>query len=126
MTDHTRPSPKHPCRGTRRDGQPCTTPVLGAGGYCFAHDPARAAQRAAACRKGGYNRRTVRRLRALAPPRLADVYDQLETALGEVHDGTLRPGQAIAMAALARAMAAVLHAGELEQQVRELEGRASR
>jgi hypothetical protein len=54
------------------------------------------------------------------------VYDRLETALGEVHDGTLKPGQAVAMAAVAPAMVAVLQAGELEERLRVLEGRAAR
>jgi hypothetical protein len=51
------------------------------------------------------------------------VFEELAQALGEVHAGTLKPGQAIAMAALARAMCAVLSAGEVEQRLRELEGR---
>jgi hypothetical protein len=55
---------------------------------------------------------------------LAPIYDQLEAALGEVHAGTLDPRTALAMAALARAMVAVLQAGEVEQRLRELEGRA--
>ncbi len=39
----------------------------------------------------------------------------------EVHDGTLDPKVASAMAALSRAMVSVLAAGELEERVRQLE-----
>ena len=117
--------PKQPCTGTRRDGRPCTAMVLGGGAYCFAHDPTKAAERHAARQRGGQHRANLVRLRGLVPPRLISVYDRLETALGEVHDGTLQPGQAAAMAGLARAMVAVLQAGELEERLRALEERAA-
>ena len=130
-TEQARPealpsTPKQPCTGMRRDGRPCTAMVLGDGAYCFAHDPTRAAERHAARRRGGQHRANLVRLRGLVPPRLISVYDRLESALGEVHDGTLQPGQAAAMAGLARAMVAVLQAGELEERLRALEGRAAR
>ena len=112
------------CQGQRRDGAPCTAPMVGADGYCFAHSPTRATERAAVQARGGHNRGAVTRLRGLCPPRLRSVYDELEKALTEVHDGSLTPGQAMAMAALARAMVAVLTAGETEERLRELEGRA--
>lgn len=113
------------CAAARRDGRPCTAPVLTGSSYCFAHAPDRAAERAAARRKGGQHSAAAVRLRALVPPRLVSVYDQLEAALGEVHAGTLEPRQAQAMASLARAMVAVLTAGELEERVRRLEADAA-
>jgi hypothetical protein len=116
-------SNREQCEGTRQDGRRCGGPALSDSLYFFAQGPKRAAAREAAQRKGGHNRASIVRLRALVPPRLIDVYDQLETALSEVHEGTLKPGPALAMAALARAMVAVLQAGELEERVRELEGR---
>ena len=57
------------------------------------------------------------------PARLVPIWGQLETALTEVHDGTLDPRAAAAMAALARALVAVLQAGELEERLRRLEER---
>jgi hypothetical protein len=120
--DAGRSTPKH-CAGVRKDGQPCQGPVLDGGAYCFTHDPTRAAARQAARQRGGHNRGAITRLRGLVPPRLLPIFDLLETALGEVHDGTLAPAQAAAMAALARAMVAVLQAGEVEQRLRELESR---
>jgi hypothetical protein len=121
--DDGRSRPKH-CAGVRKDGQACQGPVLDGGRWCFAHDPTRAAERQAARTKGGHNRGAVVRLRRLCPPRLVPIFDQLAAALQEVHDGTLSPPQATAMASLARAMCALLQAGELEERLRELEGRA--
>lgn len=112
------------CRSTRRDGTPCQATTIGADGYCWAHSPALAEQRAEARRQGGRNSAKIVRLRAVMPPRLVAVFDLLEQALQEVHAGDLSHQQATAMANLARAMATVLTAGELEQRVRELEERA--
>ncbi len=124
MTEATRTNPNH-CRGTRRDGLPCTAPVTSTSGYCFAHDPERAQDRDDARRRGGQNRAGAARLRGLVPPRLLDTYDRLEKALEEVHTGTLEPRQASAMASLAGAMVKVMTAGELEERVRALEGKVS-
>ena len=33
------------CRGTKRDGEPCTLPAKGSDGYCWAHSPENAEQR---------------------------------------------------------------------------------
>lgn len=111
------------CAATRKDGAPCLTPARRGSRYCFAHDPALADRRDAARRTGGRNRANAVRLRGLVPLRLLPVYDRLETALSEVHGGTLDPKRAQAMAAVARAMVSVLTAGELEERVRKLEQR---
>src|SRR3954468_11625613 len=112
------------CEGTRRDGQPCQGPVLDGGTRCFAHDETKRAERDAARKKGGHRSASLARIHRLVPPRLVTVYDQLEAALQEVHDGTLPPGQALAMAGLARAMVAVLQAGEVEERLRAVEQQA--
>jgi len=113
--------PKHACAAPRKDGRPCAAPPL-ADGRCFAHSPSTAADRAEARRRGGRNRSNAARLRGLMPPCLAPVFDRLETALAGTHAGELDPRQAQAMASLARALVAVLTAGELEERVRRLEG----
>jgi hypothetical protein len=118
MTEPTR------CRMTRRDGTPCRGRALGDSGYCVFHDPTRAAERAEARKKGGHNRASSARLRALVPPRLVSIFDVLEATLAEVHDGTLEPGRANAMANIARALVAVLTAGELEERLRAVEQKA--
>ena len=93
--------------------------------YCFAHAPELAARRAEARRRGGQRRSNAVRLRGLVPPRLIPTFDQLETALADVLAGALDPKQATAAAAVARAMVAVLQAGELEERLRKLEERST-
>jgi hypothetical protein len=111
------------CGAIRNDGSPCNARPL-EDGLCLSHSPAHALRLAEARRKGGVNRSRSARLRRLAPPALVDVYERLERALVEVHEGELDPRQATAMATLASAMVRVLTAGELEQRVRDLEARA--
>ena len=109
------------CRATRKDGTPCRTPVVGDAPYCFGHDPAAAVKRTEARRRGGQNRATAKRLAKLMTVRLVPVREQLEGALGDVLADRLSPQQATAAAAVARALLAVLQAGELEERLRKLE-----
>ena len=109
------------CTATRRDSHPCTAPVLGDGRQCWAHDPTLAEQCAEKRRLGGQNRSTAKRLAKLMPARLVPIWDQLETALAATLAGELAPRQATTAAALARALVAVLQAGELEERLRRLE-----
>ena len=109
------------CHATRNDGQPCTTPVVSTGRYCFGHDPDLAAKRAEARRRGGANRANRVRLAKIMPVRLIPVWEQLEQALADVLDGRLEPRQASAAASLGRALVAVLQAGEFEERLRKLE-----
>jgi hypothetical protein len=104
------------CKATKKDGSPCPAPILAGAEFCFTHDPDRAEERKAASARGGRNRSNIVRLRNLAPPRLLPIYDKLEQALEEVHSGRLSPAQATAMAQLARALAAILQASELEER----------
>jgi hypothetical protein len=55
------------------------------------------------------------------PPRLIPIFDRLERAMEEVHDGTLDPKRATALASLARAAVSVLTAGEMEERLRNIE-----
>lgn len=111
------------CAGTRRDGTSCTNQILSDGTFCFAHSLTRAEERAKARQRGGRNKGSAARIARLVPPRLIAVYDALETALSEAHAGAITPQQATAMAAIARAMVAVLSAGEVEQRLRDVESR---
>ena len=112
------------CEAARKNGAPCQAPALPGSRFCFAHDPERAQARVEARKRGGHNSAKVVRLRGLAPPRLVPIFDQLERALVEVHDGELDPKAAQAMASLARALATLLQTGELEERVRRLENGA--
>ncbi len=117
-------APAAMCGATRKDGQPCTTTMLVDGSFCFGHSPKHAEARAEARRRGGQSKANHRRLAKLMPPRLGPVIDQLERALGDVLAGQMPPPTAHAAAALAKAMVVVLSAGELEERIRTLEGRA--
>ena len=108
------------CKSLARNGEPCRGYAL-EDGYCFSHSPALEKKRLEAKARGGRNSARAARLRGLVPPRLMSVYDRLETALVEVHSGKLESKQATAMAAIARAMVAVLTSGELEERLRSLE-----
>jgi hypothetical protein len=119
------PLPTEPkrCDATCKSGQPCRVPALPCSAYCFSHDPERAEARAEARRRGGHNSGKGARLRRLVPPRLVSIFDVLEATLAEVHDGSLEPGRANAMANVARALVAVLTAGEMEERLRALEAK---
>lgn len=121
-TGHAPASKPNQCTATRRDGQQCRAQAL-VDGLCFSHSPTTKAKRDAARQAGGKNRASVVRLHALLPPRLLPVYFMLEGALTEVHDGQLDPKRAHAMAALGRALVAVLQSGELESRMRAIEER---
>lgn len=108
------------CKSKTHAGEPCRGVAM-QDGYCFSHSPALEKKRLEARAKGGKNSARAARLRRLVPPRLIPVFDKLETALEEVYTGKLETKQATAMAALARAMVAVLTSGELEERVRGLE-----
>src|SRR5437588_540166 len=71
------------CSAVRRDGAPCTAPVL-AGGYCFAHDPALAEKRAAARLAGGKGKANTARAHKRLPADLRGVLGRLLGALAEV------------------------------------------
>lgn len=118
------PSSGNQCAATRKNGLACSATPLPGSRFCFAHDPARAEQRDAARKRGGHNRSNVARLRGLMPARLEPVFNLLESALTEVHAGSLAPARATAMASVARALIDVYQAGELEDRVRRIEARA--
>jgi hypothetical protein len=98
------------CLASRRDGQPCRSPAVGASGYCFAHDPGRAPEHLEACRRGGRARSA--RSKPPSPGELAALYRQLDLAIEEVQAGTLDPRRALAPAGLVRAKCATLQLGE--------------
>jgi hypothetical protein len=108
------------CRATRRDGQPCTMKA-GEDDYCFAHSPAVAERRRAGNAQGGRNKATPRRLERLIPSSLRPTLETLFTALDEVHDGTLDPRQASAMASLAGAIGRLYETASLEERLEAIE-----
>jgi hypothetical protein len=88
------------CRGLRGDGTPCGSVAIGVTGYCFAHDPDLAGERKLMNERVNI---TARRARATDPD-LEALVVRLESAVAQVHEGTLDPQQALAMASLVQAM----------------------
>ena len=110
------------CKGVKADGKRCLA-FQGRRGFCYQHDPAITdAQRHASKVKGGSMTSTAARAeKRMLPPRLRSVFDRLDDAMKEVHDGTLSPARGQAMASIAGAAVRVLEAGELEEKIRKME-----
>ncbi len=106
------------CSATTADGQPCRGPARPSG-LCFTHDPALAEARKAGAAEGGRKSSRAERARRVLPA----VFERLETALAEVHEGKLPPQRATAMAALAGALVRLTEAGELVLRLDALEQR---
>jgi hypothetical protein len=109
------------CAGQRKDGTPCGAAVMGAGTLCYAHDPARAAERDQARRKGGENSATRARLDRLVPATLRGMIADLLEAMSDVRAGTLDPRQASALAALGGVVTRAYSVGILESRIEALE-----
>ena len=76
------------CRATKRDGSPCTLPVKGSDGYCWAHSPQHAdARRRAASRAG--RSRPSREVRAIK--------EEIKEAIGKLERDELDRNIARAM-----------------------------
>ena len=111
------------CVARRADGTPCRGVPLPSGPYCWAHEPSLAEQRREIRARGGRNSATHRRLMRLAPPELRELTERLLVAADEVHRGRLDPRRAMALAALARAAAAVVQQCEVLARIEVLEQR---
>lgn len=99
--------PTDTCKALRADGQPCESPIVGATGYCYPHDPTNPV--AKTVRDAHEARRSLRHERA---ERLGRVYSKLDKALRKVERGEMDTEQAMAMAQLARTMCAILELGD--------------
>ncbi len=108
------------CRATTKQGRPCPGAAR-ASGFCFAHDPDLQQTRRDAYATGGRNKATPTRLGKLMPASLKPVLQKLMDGLDEVHEGTLDPRQASAMASLAGAIGRLYEVAELEERLLRLE-----
>ncbi len=111
------------CRGRTKAGQPCRAPAstIRPSGFCPAHDPGNVTAFREASARGGRGKATARRVDKLVPATLKPVIGTLLGALEEVHDGTLDPKVANAMAALAGAVGRLYQTGVLEERIAALE-----
>ncbi len=112
------------CQAITKSGSPCgATPVPG-DTLCAWHSPAWAEKRREWSKQGGAARsnraRAAKRLPAESLT-LAEVQGLLSVALKGVLAGRIEPGIANASANVARAIAAVAQAGEIEDRIAALE-----
>lgn len=114
----------HPkCQAKKSNGQPCRM-APGASGFCFIHDPATAAARAAAQRAGGLAQKTPHSEGAQPPAQIRTVADVLAlldyaTAEAAVMDNSVLRGRLLVQ--LATAYAAVITTGDIEARLAALE-----
>lgn len=113
------PAERVRCRAMRRDNQPCKGTAI-ANGLCFAHQPEAGEWRV----KGGQASSNAARSIKAMPERLKPVAELLSVAMARTFNGTLKPQQATAIAALASAFCRVVQTGELEERLRTLEAAA--
>jgi hypothetical protein len=111
------------CKGRTAGGAPCNMKPT-ASGYCFNHDPARAADRAQARKRGGEARHSphVGDLGQIvqSPRRIPDVMTVLDYALTETLalDNGIQRGRLLV--SIAAAYVDALKVGEIETQLKEL------
>ncbi len=97
------------CRATKRDGSPCTAPVSGSNGYCWAHDPANADKRRRIASRGGSSR---------GGGEIADLKKQLKDLAEGVLSGEVERGDAIAVNQILNTRARLI---ELERKIKDQE-----
>ncbi len=113
------------CKAITIRGEPCKSWAIGAGEYCYTHDPTRAVERAAARKKGGYRRQTPHQGNLANVPHqvrsLDDVLGVLDYALAEALplENSIARGRLIV--AIANAFMETIKTGELEGRILALE-----
>jgi hypothetical protein len=100
------------CRATKRNGQPCTGPATGSSCFCWAHDPAHAAERKAIASKGGKGR---------TGGRLADLDAKLDALYEATASGQLDRGTAAVLNQILISRMRLLEAEHKLAEVAELE-----
>ena len=112
------------CNEVKSDGSRCGAYPISGSDYCFAHDPARAAERQAARQSGG----RVGKTKVLSPETpdapllsMADVVALLGLTINQVRRGELDPRVANAVGYLAATLLRALEQGDIEKRLAELE-----
>ena len=115
---------KPSCQATKPDGSRCQAAALPGSGFCFFHDPARAAERRAAQSFGGSQNR-MKTLAADAPDvKVADCRDVVQligATINQVRKGELDPRVANAVGYLANVLIKAVEQSETERRLDELE-----
>lgn len=111
------------CTGTTKAGKRCSAVALPDSEFCISHDPTRVVELAAYREKGGQGRSHENRAKKSLKGTYQDMAalkGRLITALEKVEGGALEPGQANAMANLARAIVTVAGVADFEGQLTEM------
>ncbi len=98
------------CRATKRDGSPCTAPVTGSNGYCWAHDPANADKRRRMASRAGSSKG--------GGAEIADLKKQLRDLAADVLNGEVGRSEAAVVNQILNTRARLI---ELERKIREQE-----
>jgi hypothetical protein len=113
------------CKAMKKNGQPCNAWAQGEGGFCFMHDPARAGERSAARKLGGFVTRARHGSDASALPgrirSLDDVLLILDYTLQELLSVENSIVRARALIALAGEYRAAITDSELVDRLAALE-----
>lgn len=115
---------KRHCKAKLKSGRPCPN-AAGQSGYCFTHDPARGAERAAARKRGGQRQRVPHAGNADDVPKqvrtLDDVLKVLDYALAEALplENSVQRGRLLVQ--IAHAFIEAIKTGELEQRLSVIE-----
>lgn len=112
------------CQAVKLDGSRCQAAALQGSGFCFFHDPAKAAERQAAQSHGGSQNR-MKTLDADAPDvkveTCQDVVALVSETINQVRKGQLDPRVANAVGYLANVLIKAVEQGELEDRLTDLE-----
>ncbi len=111
------------CSATRANGDQCRAQALPGHELCWAHDPSHRAKAAEARKAGGKNSSRAARIEARTATGVKDISRILESAMGRVYSGTMKPAQGAALASMAGAWIKLREVGEVDERLAELERR---
>lgn len=103
---------RSPCEGALSDGSRCPMEPLSGSGLCHTHTGRLDAQQVALAERA---ERVAAAASRVGLPDLDEVLERLEKAVAQVHDGSLAPQQAMAMASLVQAMVETIELSRLRQ-----------
>ena len=110
------------CKARTKSGDRCNA-AAGADGFCFAHSPSRTAERAAARKLGGFNRRAAARVsgEAVNVQSLADVLKLVNAVILDTWELENSPARNRVLLGCADTAIRVLQSSELEQRLAVIE-----
>jgi len=110
------------CKYMKND-KPCQAYAIHGSKYCFAHDPANAKKRAEARKRGGLNRRVIKRTKHKYHPikSIKDVNEILESAINEARSLEISQSNLRTLAYLCQIALKGQETGSLEERINAME-----